>query len=724
MCYRNEFKRQKPEIGERLAVPQLPGESNIDYRRRIIDVVAKRRISPPGEVPPRKFYPDEVADFGRWRPALINPVARLPEWGRAAERIRKAIDGGEGILVFGDYDCDGICSVVMTLDFLSAAGASSENLAWFIPNRFEHEYGLKKRALESALRGVGGLKRKLGLVIAVDCGTNSLDEIRKLRQMGIDTVVFDHHLVSAPADHQPSSALVNPKFSAEAGKDEPGFCDLCGAGLVFMFSDAFGQQWGCTEWDRKRAAVLAGLATYGDVVPVLGVNRTLIKHALYWANDETIRSTSLPGLDQLHRRLHARFHEHGKDLPPVVDDTFAFEWAPCINACGRLDDAQVAVDLLISRTAEQAKARAQWCVDMNERRKGIERRILEQAESQALAQIHDSNPPNVLLVCGEAWHIGVVGIVASRVRDQFSRPAIVCGGAVAGVWQGSARSVIGFDIGTKFGEAMKSGRILSGGGHKMAGGLRFEERQRSDFFRWLNDDPDLQGLNFEDKPEVVAFAQEMSEDDWHELFRGLRPFGNGNARIPIRLEDARLEAGEFVFPTPKSEAAEAPEGGNGKAHSTGEETAHGEGSRAVPGNAYPQSAEEPQSSGTKRKAWAARARFKVQDRDDLLDVRWRNPNRARAEWRRGRFYTLELEVQERLLKGQPIHEFVVVNSWQQHPPTNKERLPSPAGPSSAIPRKRMATEVEESSTRHDGVVPIDPGQTRENPQAVEGERGG
>jgi single-stranded-DNA-specific exonuclease len=140
--------------------------------------------------------PEEILNFSRHKPPVANPVAGLPPWEAAAERIRRAISRGEGILVFGDYDCDGACSVAPMLDFLSSAGAPAQRLAGFIPNRFDHEYGLTEAGLASAQRASRALKAKVGLVIAVDCGSNSLEEIRMLkRERNIDTVILDHHLV-------------------------------------------------------------------------------------------------------------------------------------------------------------------------------------------------------------------------------------------------------------------------------------------------------------------------------------------------------------------------------------------------------------------------------------------------------------------------------------------------------------------------------------------------
>jgi hypothetical protein len=169
---------------------------------------------------------------------------------------------------------------------------------------------------------------------------------------------------------------VNPKFHADAGRDKPGLVDFCGAGLVFLFCDAFAPRWPCAGWDQTRATVLAGLATCADVVPVLGINRALRKLAVGYAADEQVRGAKLPGLDALHRVIHGRELEDGQPLPEVDEETFGFEWAPGINACGRLDEARVPVELLLSRTAAQALPRAQWCFDMNQRRIRMQRRIL------------------------------------------------------------------------------------------------------------------------------------------------------------------------------------------------------------------------------------------------------------------------------------------------------------------------------------------------------------
>lgn len=540
-------------------------------------------------------------------------IRSLAGWNNAISRLERAREDGERIVIYGDYDCDGICSVVLFLDFFGAAGLKMDNVRAFIPNRRKHGYGLSKEGIRECLS-----VDKPSLMLVVDCGSNSFQELLELSDghydARIEAVVVDHHLPkvgAGEADSHPSFAHLNPKFEATPLAPATGLTEMCAAGLVFLICERLAKDWEVPSWERNRAVVLAGLATYADVVPLVRANRDLVKSAI--AECRNSSAIPVPGLQAMHLKLYQGMEK----LPPVDESTFGYNWGPCINAPGRLKDATPAVELLRAKDAATAEPFAKVCCELNNRRIAITDRILEEADRQAIAQVHDHNPANVILAAGEKWDPGVVGIVASRLKDKYRRPVIVAGKYGNGDWRASGRSVPGFDLGAAVLEAASKDFIKRGGGHPKAAGLSFSEEQRPELHRWLMGNCPLKEIDFAPRTDVLVLAHELPVKSWKSVMDALGPLGEGNPYRSIILQDVLIST---FFVRIQSDCR------------------HGQ---------------KP----------LAEARFKHPDRHgDYILVLWLDVKRAAREWRKDRRYTLELTTPRHWRSG--AWPFFVLNCWR------------------------------------------------------------
>ena len=517
--------RQPPEVN--FAVDRIVPLTGGGDKNSVIKQAFEHRLTqakcPPGV---RHIFHQELR-FGC--PYLRNPLAKRKEFAAAAEKIMAAVHAQKKIVLFGDYDCDGVTSITLLHDFLMTAKLRRENCSTFIPDRHRHGYGLSTEALASCVAA-----HKPELLIVLDCGTTSYAQIDWLNENKIDSVVVDHHL---PDDNKSiKTVLINPKAWRKLPDEEWELKLLSAAGLSFLLVEARVERFKLTTWDKQRALLIAGLGTYVDMVPLIGINRTLVKHSLYLAtvapSAENVKShlrSCSPGLACLEDIRQKDEFMAG----PLTEITYGFYLGPCLNAPGRLYDPMDALNLLLARDETAAAELAERCFNINEKRKIIQKRATEQALEIAKKQM-DSK---VILLAEKAWHAGVVGIVASDVKEKFNRPVIVCAWQEeekkgeekeGGYWKGSGRSIEGYNMGEKIKEALALGYIFKGGGHEMAGGLSFRESQRETLEEWLNKTSGLNPDDFVHKAEIVAEAETFSAGDWNSIYLALAPFGMGN----------------------------------------------------------------------------------------------------------------------------------------------------------------------------------------------------
>jgi len=390
----------------------------------------------------RGFSPEEARRF-------VDPTLRglLPDprsllgMDAAVERVRRALSGGERICVWGDYDVDGACSTALVVRVLRALGADP---SLRIPDRLTEGYGPNEAGI-LALAAEG-----IDLLVVVDAGTTAFGPLAAAASAGLDVVVLDHH---AAEDMLPEAvSVVNPNRRDQA----PGMGHLCAAGVCFLFAVALvaaERAAGRRDLpDLRRWLDLVALATVVDVVPLRGLNRAFVRHGLPRISAED----GLPGLAALARAAGIQGAVEAHHL--------GFALGPRINAGGRVGDAAAGARLLVTDDPAEAAAIAGRLDAWNRERQEIEKACLEEARGQV-----DAASP-VAFAAGEGWHEGVVGIVASRLKDAVDRPAFVFARAHDGSWKGSGRSVAGFDLGAAVIEARRSGLLEKGGGHAMAAG--------------------------------------------------------------------------------------------------------------------------------------------------------------------------------------------------------------------------------------------------------------
>jgi len=405
--------------------------------------------------------PEPISRFLQPRLKNLADPFLLPNMRAAVERLFAARARGESLVIFGDYDVDGVTSTVLLTEVLSALGWKVNH---YLPHRMDEGYGLSQGGVENCLK-----KFPTTLLLAVDCGSTAVDSIRWLKQQGVDVIVLDHHQVSQPAPE--AVALVNPQFVAGGP-----FTELCSAGLAFKLAHALvkhGRQAGlavATDYDLKPLLDLVALGTIADIVPLIGENRILVSAGL-----ERLNATQRPGLIALRNVAGITGQIAGYEV--------GFQLGPRLNAAGRLETAEEALTLLLARSLKEAEPIAHSLDARNRERQQIERSIAEQVVGAVKARF-DPQRDYVIVEGQLLWHIGVVGIVASRVLQEFYRPTIILGGE-ADEYRGSGRSIEGFDLAAALRQC--DDLLVRHGGHAMAAGLALKPEQLDAFRTRLND---------------------------------------------------------------------------------------------------------------------------------------------------------------------------------------------------------------------------------------------
>ena len=361
---------------------------------------------------------------------LHDPM-RMQDMEKAVALIREAINLGDRILVYGDYDVDGICAATVLLETLREEGAEAD---FRLPNRHTEGYGLNREAVEE-------IAREFRLLITVDCGISNLEEVRQAKELGLRVIVSDHHEI--PETLPPADAVLDPLLG-----DYP-FRRLCGAGVALKICQALQGRTGV----EKRLEI-AALATVADIVPLMDENRVIVREGML-RMAETLR----PGLRALISVSQITL--------PVASEDIAFRLGPRLNAAGRLEDASQGVRLLMTRDTEEAEAIAAHLEENNRERQDCERRILSEALALLPAQT-DLTRDRVLLVEGENWNSGLIGLVAGRLCERFHHPAIVLSRQGENA-VGSCRSIPGINIFQTLQSC--ADLFLRFGGHEQAAGL-------------------------------------------------------------------------------------------------------------------------------------------------------------------------------------------------------------------------------------------------------------
>ena len=391
--------------------------------------------------------PDPITRFLQPRLKNLADPFLLPNMRAAVERLFLARERGEALVLFGDYDVDGVTSTTLLHEFLTALGWK---VSCYLPHRLEEGYGLSQSGVENCLQ-----KFPVTLLLAVDCGSTAVTSIAWLAARGVDVLVLDHHQVSDPAPA--AVAVVNPQLASAA---EPSFRELCSAGLAFKLAHALLKHAraiglaGAADFDLRPLLDLVALGTIADLVPLTGENRILVTAGL-----ERLNQTKRPGLLAL--------KEVAGIEKTITGYEVGFQLAPRLNAAGRLETAEEALQLMLARDLATATPIAHSLDARNRERQKIERSMAQEALGSLRSKFNPATD-HVIVEGHLLWHIGVVGIVASRVLQEFHRPTIIIGGE-GGEWRGSGRSIEGFDLAAALREC--DDLLIRHGGHAMAAGV-------------------------------------------------------------------------------------------------------------------------------------------------------------------------------------------------------------------------------------------------------------
>ena len=431
---------------------------------------------------------------------LLDPLV-MKDLQPATTRVLSAINSGDKILVYGDYDVDGITATALLVKVLRRLGADAD---YFIPDRLEHGYGLHAGVMEK-LREAG-----FNLIITVDCGVSNLAEVEENHQAGgPDIIITDHH--EPPGVLPPAVAVVNPK---QPGCPYP-FKELAGVGVALKLAQSLLGAAGEGPEAWQDYLDLACLGTIADIVPLLGENRILVKHGL-----PRLAGTNNPGLQALIKISGVR-----PDCLGVREVGFAL--APRLNAAGRMGNPGQAVDLMLSTDHEEAEKLASLLDSGNQERQRVELKVRSEAISM-VEQDPELDQRRVLIVAAPGWHQGVIGIVASRLVDRFKKPALVVA-LDNGVAKGSARSIPGFNMHNAL--AACSHLLQAFGGHAQAAGFSLREEQLAEFTAEMNSyadrviTDDIMSADLE--LDALVKLDDVSRDMVDELSE-LEPFGHCN----------------------------------------------------------------------------------------------------------------------------------------------------------------------------------------------------
>ena len=437
----------------------------------------------------------------------------LPDMQKAVARLKRARERDEKIVIYGDYDIDGLSATALLLDAFGKFGFESVDA--FIPNRFVEGYGMTMGAVDK-VRDMGA-----DLIVTVDTGSLCHAEIAYATSLGIDAVVTDHHNVAETPP--PSVAAVNPKFP---GHTYP-FRDLCGAGVAFKLVQALQTELdGLPDGYEKWLLDLVALGTVCDIVTLADENRANV----YWGL-EVLKKEQRPGLKAL-------MAVAGIEPEQVNARHLGFGLGPRMNAAGRLETAQHALDMLVACNGMEALAASEKLEELNTKRRGIQDAIFEEACVQAEELADD----RVLVVSSDGWNHGVIGIVASKLVEKYKKPVFIIGerGEEA---TGSARSFGDFSAA----DAVRAADdiIIKGGGHGAAAGVTLETERIGDFRRRVNEFYDSLQLTNQERyllPRADVEIDDFSEID-EELVANLakmEPFGNGNPEPVLKITTASV----------------------------------------------------------------------------------------------------------------------------------------------------------------------------------------
>ena len=426
----------------------------------------------------------------------------MPDMEKAVERILKAIKNKEKTIIFGDYDVDGITSISVLKQFLNDRGLE---VGTYIPNRLNEGYGLNKNAIKKIA------EEQYTLMITVDCGITAVEEIEFAKQFGIETIVTDHH--------EPSTKLPQCVAVVDCKREDNSysFRELAGVGVAFKLTQAISKKMNLSENESLKYLDIVAVGTISDIVPLVDENRTITKLGL-----KLIKCTKNIGLKTIISQI---------GFNKIDSTAISFGIAPRINACGRMGNANLALDLLLCKDIKEANEKVSLLEKYNYKRQAEEKKIFEDANNQIVN--NNFLKDDILIIKGKNWHTGVIGIVSSKITELYYKPSILIGfDNECKIGRGSGRSIEGFNLHDVL---LKCENDLIGfGGHSMAIGISIEENNFEKFklnVLQITKDYNISKLEPIIKIDKILALEEVNKNVVESISQ-LEPFGEGN-RMPI-----------------------------------------------------------------------------------------------------------------------------------------------------------------------------------------------
>ena len=429
----------------------------------------------------------------------------------AIKRIKKAIENQEKVITYGDYDVDGITSITVLKSFLKDVGLDVD---YYIPNRLEEGYGLNKNAIDEIA------KKEYKLMITVDCGISAIEEVDYANSLGIEVIITDHH---EPGDEIPKALAVADNKRTD---NKYPFRELAGVGVAFKVSQALAQSMNIREEEYLKYLDIVCVGTISDIVPLVSENRVITKLGL-----KLVKQT---------RNMGLRAIINSSGYSQINSTTISFGVAPRINACGRMGKAEQALKLLLSKDIYEVNKLTQELNSYNRERQEIEKEIFE----NVLTKIEQNNlaKNRTIVVGGENWHHGVIGIVSSKITEKYFKPSILLSFEEDGTGKGSGRSIPGFDLHEAL---MKCENCLEKfGGHSMAVGLTIKKENLEQFykeFEKIAEENEIENIipiiNVDAKIELDKIDKSVVED-----LKQLEPFGEANKTPTFALKNIRIDS--------------------------------------------------------------------------------------------------------------------------------------------------------------------------------------
>ena len=442
---------------------------------------------------------------------LTSPLV-LPDMEKAVERIKKAVLKKEKVIVYGDYDVDGVTAAAIMVDTLKLAGLTGVEV--MLPDRFVDGYGMSER-LVKRVEEIGA-----ALVITVDCGSNNADIIEKLRKKGVDVIVTDHHELSGAVPE--AVAVINPKRPDFEITEVRGLRNLAGAGVAFMLAKALANKGEIPDGQEKWLLDLAMIGTICDSMELLDDNRIICKYGAI-----VLEKTRRVGLKELMRVA---------GVSRISTEAIGFQIGPRLNAAGRMQTAELALKLLLTDSKVEAAQIAEKLDSLNRERRTQQAEAVSEVEKKGVAD-------DPVIIASGKWHEGVIGIIAGRLTERYKKPSFILT-EVDGNYKGSGRSFGEFNLALALEECQDL--LISGGGHAAACGLSIKKEQIDEFKKRINEYYHSLNLKnqerfLEAKEDLVLDEMEGLDLDLLEEMHLLEPFGNGNPEPVFLLRDMFLQ---------------------------------------------------------------------------------------------------------------------------------------------------------------------------------------